>query len=88
MKLIICLECRDVVRLIINEERTCQCGKSGGRYLEDGLNAEYWGKAIPIGFANYSLAEAIGNQPGYGKGYEFTAFVIPKQCETMKKVRR
>jgi hypothetical protein len=85
MKLILCKQCTDVVRLF-EVERRCKCGAVGGRYL-DGLNAEYWGDdAVPIGFHNALLLNAIANQPYTGMGKNFEAFVIPRECGTMKKV--
>ena len=66
--------------------RTCQCGATGGHYKEDGLNAIYYGPAIPLGFANSSFREARDSQPEFGTGYRYTSFVIPKVCPTMEHV--
>lgn len=86
MKLLVCVFCSDVIKLNNVELRTCACGECGGYYKEDGLNAVYWGdSAIPIGFDNSSLVEAIQNQPDSGMGERFVAFVIPKDCPTMVK---
>ena len=82
MKLLFCNTCRDIVKLS-RTTRTCQCGATGGHYREDGLNAVYYGPAIPLGFANSSFYEAIDGQPEYGDGYRYTSFVIPKVCPTM-----
>ncbi len=83
MKLIICVECSDVVKLD-TDFRSCNCGKSGGMYLEDGLNARIHGEhAIPIGFNNHTLRHALVNRPERGMGSRFEAFVIPKQCDTI-----
>ena len=84
MKLIFCPKCQDVVKgeYVI---RTCKCGASSVQYIDD-LNAVYCGEAIPLGFANTSLAGAIVRQPTIGMGREFTAFVIPKSCSTFKKI--
>jgi hypothetical protein len=84
MKLIICRKCQDIFKLDY-KPRTCKCGQSKGKYLQDGINAQYSGPAVPIGFANSSLANAVNNQPEDGMGKEFIAFVIPKHCETMKR---
>ena len=84
MKLILCKMCQDVFKLDL-VPRTCKCGACVGSYLADGLNAVYSGPAVPIGFGNTTLAEAIRNQPEVGDGKEFTAFVIPKKCGTMVK---
>ena len=85
MKLLYCNTCRDIVKLSY-ATRTCQCGATGGHYREDGLNAIYYGPAIPLGFANGSFHEALGNQPEFGMGTVYNAFVIPKVCPTMVHV--
>lgn len=84
MKLILCPECHDVFKLDY-KPRECKCGACKGHYYEDGLTAEYSGPAIPLGFANSSLADAIKKQPKRGQGKEFIAFVIPKSCPTFRK---
>ena len=85
MKLLFCNSCRDIVKLH-RTTRTCHCGESGGHYKQDGLNAIYYGPAIPLGFANSSFTEACDTQPEFGMGTAFTAFVIPKVCPTMEHV--
>lgn len=99
MKLIFCKECRDVVALKENIDRTCECGKSGGRYVDD-LNAEIWGPCLKLGFSNHSFSAAIIAQRlsgdstekmAYGTGYvtkgrDFEAFIIPESAETMVRV--
>lgn len=86
MKLILCTECHDVFKLSEEETRSCACGKASGRYLND-TDAEYSGEtAMPIGFGNTSLVKAFQNQPKQGDGKRFTAFVIPENCDTMRKV--
>ena len=82
MKLLYCNTCRDIVKLS-RTTRTCQCGATGGHYKEDGINAIYYGPAIPLGFANSEFHTAIESQPEYGDGYRYTSFVIPKVCPTM-----
>ena len=85
MKLLLCNTCGDIIQLS-KSTRTCQCGSCGGHYKEDGVNAIYYGPAIPIGFHNSSFTDAISNQPEYGSGVPFKAFVIPKACPTMDHV--
>ena len=85
MKLLYCNSCRDIVKLH-RTTRTCHCGATGGHYKQDGLNAIYYGPAIPLGFANSSFTEARDTQPEFGMGTAFTAFVIPKVCPTMELV--
>lgn len=83
MKLLFCPECNDVFRLT-RTERVCECGATKGMYLEDGLHAKYSG-GIPLGFTNHSFIHALTHRPLEGLGKEFTAFVIPTNCPTMKE---
>jgi hypothetical protein len=86
MKLLRCGLCGDVFSLHL-EMRSCHCGDTKGMYLEDCVSAIYYGEhAKPIGFANNSFKSALVNQPERGLGEDFKAFVIPKECETFKKV--
>jgi len=62
MKLILCPDCNDVVRLI-DINRTCRCGNSWGWYEQDGKNGHYRGSAIPLGFANPDILDAIRRWP-------------------------
>lgn len=101
MKLILCEKCSDVVALKVNASRSCFCGLSGGRYLDD-LNAEVWGPCFKLGFANPSLVAALRAQKFEGdstetmrygyetvtKGRDFRAFVIPESADTMKRVEK
>ena len=84
MKLIICTNCNHVISLGSNI-RICECGKSGGQYL-NGRYARYWGPCVPLGIDNKSLVEARQTQPIEGLGKKFTAFVIPMKCHTFKRV--
>ena len=81
MKLLLCpvAGCADVRKL---DQKTvyCKCGASWGRYCEDGINAVFGGMAIPLGFGNPSLVEAVMKRPESGQGSRFTAFVIPKKA--------
>ncbi len=86
MKLFFCPQstCNDIVLLRQGKRRTCECGKSWGEYLEDGLTARLGGNAIPLGFDNRSFVSALKKRPEYGQGKEFSAFVIPKHCPTVQ----
>ena len=85
MKLLLCKDCQDIFKLNY-DKRTCKCGKVAGKYI-DKLNAIYSGEnAIPIGFSNPTLVDAVINQPNQGMGKDFIAFVIPKNVNTLKKV--
>jgi hypothetical protein len=74
-----------VVRLI-DKVRICKCGQTGGAYIND-IDAEYFGPCFPLGFANSSFVFALKAQPEEGMGQKFEAFVIPKKCPTMKKMK-
>jgi len=83
MKLIYCQICGDV-RKLAKSETICACGASWGNYKEDGLNANIHGEAIPLGFDNSGFMQCINQQPEKGQGKVFCAFVIPKECPTIK----
>ncbi|WP_250628382.1 hypothetical protein [Pinirhizobacter soli] len=82
MKLILCPSCEDVFKLALDIRR-CTCGKSWGRYLAGGIDAEISATAVPIGFANSTLLRAIRSRPDHGLGVQFTAFVIARECESI-----
>ena len=83
MKLLFCKTCSAVFSLKGDKTNCPNCGSCGG-YYTDGLNAVYWGEAVPLGFANDSFVSAIAHQPDESPGRQFTAFVIEKNCETFK----
>ncbi|PZX07403.1 hypothetical protein C7437_101516 [Psychrobacillus insolitus] len=84
MKLVLCLHCQDLFNLAL-EEKSCRCGLTKGKYINQ-LHAIYSGEhAMPLGFANSSLIKAIQNQPKEGLGETFTAFIIPRECATFVK---
>ena len=85
MKLIFCKNCFDVKKLG-SEMTYCNCGKCYGRYTDE-LNAEINISSIPIGFNNFSLSMAIKNQPDKDWGERFEAFVIEKDCKTIKIIK-
>jgi len=58
MKLLHCLECGDVLALL-SQPRSCRCGRSQGRYLEDGHAAEYSGPACVVYLSNSGVERAI-----------------------------
>ena len=84
MKLIFCPYCEDVVKLT-RYDRSCICGASGGKYLEDGLHAEIRGKAVPVGIDNRSFVEALKLYE-VGLNHNITAFLISKDSDRVKKV--
>jgi hypothetical protein len=85
MKLLYCKNCKDVFNLS-KRLKECSCKKTYGWYLENGLDAVYYGDdAVPLGFDNDSFINARMSQNDIGNGVVFTAFVIPKKCETFIK---
>ncbi|MFB5283581.1 hypothetical protein [Peribacillus sp. Hz7] len=85
MKLLMCLHCHDPFNLDL-EEKTCKCGSTKEKYVNQ-LHAIYSGEqAVLLGFTNSSLIKAIQNQPKDGFGELLTAFVIPEECSTFVNV--
>jgi hypothetical protein len=84
MKLIFCPKCQDVVNLL-TVLRRCRCTSSWGAYHDD-VRAYYGGEAIPIGFENPSLIQAIRDRPKTNWGSNFEAFVVPFDCPTFRQV--
>ena len=87
MKLLLCKSCQDIVRPLIGKERSCECGACTIIGESDGITVTYSGKekAVIFGFNNSSLVQAVRNQPNEGMGKDFIAFVIPKNCSSVKK---
>ncbi len=86
MKLLLCRFCQDVVKLRTEKFRSCECGRSQGRYLSDGWHAEITGSnAVAICFLNNELSAAVQSQPASGgRGVEFTAFVAARDHASIK----
>ena len=84
MKLLFCTECCDVFSLKQEQVKSCSCGLSSGKYIDE-VNATYTGKGVPLGFVNMQFIHAIKYQPKKGMGKVFTAFVISEDCETFVK---
>ena len=86
MKLLLCKGCQDIVRPLIGKERSCECGACTIVGHHDNVTVVYSGeKAVLIGFKNSSLIHAVANQPQNGMGKDFVAFVLPKNCASVKK---
>ena len=86
MELLYCNLCKDTFSLSYTT-KTCHCGECGGHYEANGIDATYYGNATPLGFANDTFNRAREQQPEWGSGFEFTAFVIPKVCPFMVRTR-
>ncbi|HNC56687.1 MAG TPA: hypothetical protein PLP33_14665 [Leptospiraceae bacterium] len=92
MKLFLCLDCSDVLKMLVNKWRYCECKKSSGRYLEDGDFAEIRGKAIPLGILNSTIVKAICNRNIHNYSEEdlsslnISAFIFSKEYYKIKKL--
>ena len=82
MKLIYCMKCDDVVRLIQESYRYCQCHESYGKYL-DPLLAEVHGPCVPIGLKNSDVIEAAAIYNVSGRGVDIAAFTIPLETDSL-----
>lgn len=87
MKMLLCLQCQDCVKLPVLDWRYCQCRKSAGRYLEDGWHSEIWGNAIMLGLDSNTLAEAIHNRADPTRR-NFRAFIIGDDSPRVKRVEK
>lgn len=88
MKLIFCPECQDIQRLIPTTTRYCDCGRTWGKYNDDGMGATVGGMAIPLGIDNSSFLcalEMMKIDPNRGWGVGFHAFVIPPNSERISR---
>ena len=89
MKLLMCTECGDFVRLFIYK-RECQCGAVAGRYIDE-RRAVISGPCCLIGFQTASfrnaqlVTDALVGVTNLG-GIQFSAFVILEPCPTFKRV--
>ena len=82
MKLLLCRSCQDMVKLATSEVRHCHCKRCSGHYLEDGHNAEVWGReAEVIAIGNTSLIHALKSEdltkPALGLGPDIRAWLFP-----------
>lgn len=86
MKLIFCSECKDILSLK-DEEKTCVCGKSMGKYI-DKENIIYSGPCRVLGIANKSFVAALNyNQKNFnGKGIVFKTYVIPSNGKNIRRI--
>lgn len=84
MKLLFCTECYDVFNLVLDKEKSCSCGKTRGKYI-DNLNAVYYGCGVPMGFNNSEFIKSMVKQKRYGSGEDFKAFAISNDSPTFIK---
>jgi len=78
MKLIFCPECYDIFDLDIKEVKSCHCGQSSGKYLDDLRTVEVSEKAIVICFNNQQFTNALIFTCDDDKsGQNFNAWILP-----------
>ena len=92
MKLFYCPICQDLLKMSTPyscDTGYCDCASSWGCYTGP-LQAEYGGKAVPIGIDNSSFVEAMQairkRDKSLTMGQTFVAFIIPENCDTCKRV--
>ncbi len=67
--------------------RRCECGRTAGAYDRDLWGAWISGaNAVPLGFGDASFGLAMKNRPQRSPGREFIAFVIERDCPTVRHV--
>lgn len=92
MKLAYCPVCRDVFKLT-NDVRGCSCGKCSGRIQDKKEGpitkriAHIQGPVKVIGIDDSVLRAALEDQPIFGEGLEFKAFLLPKSCGSIYKIK-
>lgn len=59
MKLLLCRACGDVIKLHPGAPRSCLCGASSGRYLDDHATVEQTEGTISIALHNHDLRAAV-----------------------------
>lgn len=75
-----CSNCKDIFNLKFDEKR-CSCGKiQGGIFGKD--RGSVFGSCYYTRNCKFNTNKAVNNQPLEGQGDSFTAFVIPKKCDT------
>jgi hypothetical protein len=60
----VCESCLDIV-LLKRHGRHCECGRSWGRYLDDGSHSVYSGPCRMLGLANRDLEDALRQPDRY-----------------------
>ena len=75
MRLILCPQCRDTLKLIFRP-RTCACGKSSGYCDEHGV-AHFAGPAIPMEISDHSLKSGLAHPSTNGSPTRVIAWLVP-----------
>lgn len=90
MKLMICLQCSEILQLDEEVEKACSCGKSKGLYI-DNLNAKLTGPALAICLSNPKLVNAIFDEldqmeVGFERfyGFRFDSWIGPLGSDSIE----
>lgn len=86
VKLLVCRDCYDVVKLQLKDFRRCACGRSKGMYLADGRRAVYAGPAIVMGIDNNEFGAMLRSARMGAQAHRPEAFVIP-EGPTLEKLK-
>lgn len=89
MKLIFCKLCNSTFNLDYFY-KVCPCGKSAGRYLENGDEVEIVGtEAVVLGILNHSFIAALRNINSLSDpDRDFEAFVFNKNYHKIKYISK
>lgn len=78
MKLLLCMECQDIIRLIEDDLRFCKCGLCCGMYLDE-RQVVTNGNGTSLAIGNGSLVQAIGANFLEKGDTKFIAWVRPNE---------
>jgi hypothetical protein len=78
MTLIYCPECKDILRIVKIELRSCYCGKSSGRFNCSGNSIVIFGEALPIRISVSSFSKALAYRDEKGGEKRFNAYVASR----------
>jgi len=84
MKILFCEYCGDLFNLKY-ELKSCNCGKTKGKYCTNLLNAVIT-DGIVISFSEATFLPAIRGRPNSGLGKHFIASILPKYADTVEVI--
>ena len=91
MKLMFCLKCHDVLK-ILEEEEECVCGKCTCWYTvnKDNNNKKFFitGPSIGVGYTNKSLRSGVVKYLSTGASTSLEAFVFPRMSSIVIHVNK
>lgn len=75
MKLLLCTECLDIVKLLWRERR-CSCGRSCGTVAENGTG-HFTGPALPLEAPDVGIKSAITQKPSPNCPTRICFYIVP-----------